>query len=398
MNLALRDIRYRPGRFVLTATGLGLLLATVMAMGGIYQGLVVEALSIVRAAGADLWVVQKDTNGPFAESSRVPDDLDRVVRAVPGVRDAGAVAFQSLELRVAPKPIRVQLIGHRPGGLGAAPAVSDGRPLTGGRYEMVLGREAGVPVGTAIRVGRIAFTVVGLTDGVLSTSGDPVAYVRLDDAQAIQFLKPSEAVRNDRARLDTAVRAAPALADVPPAPLEPLVQNLRVANAILVRLEPWADAAVVRADIERWTHYRALTAADQEDVLAKSVIERGRRQTLLFRAILLVVSIVIIALILYTMTVEKTRDIATLKTIGTPDRTIAGLIVQQALALGLTGYALGALLIDWTYTYFPRRVVIVAFDQVVLLAIVVVICVVASVAGIRRALAIDPTTALAGGG
>jgi hypothetical protein len=77
VNLALRDVRYRPGRFVLTALGLGLLLATVMAMGGIYQGLVLEALSIVHGAGADLWVVQKDTNGPFAETSRVPDDLWR---------------------------------------------------------------------------------------------------------------------------------------------------------------------------------------------------------------------------------------------------------------------------------------------------------------------------------
>lgn len=398
MNLAVRDIRHRPGRFVLTAAGLGLLLATVMAMGGIYRGLVVEALGIVRAAGADLWVVQKDTLGPFAESSRVPDDLDRVIRAVPGVAEASAIALQSLELPIAPKPLRVQLIGHRLGGLGAAVAVAAGRPLTGGRHEMLLGREAGVPVGTEIRVGRIRFTVVGLTDGILSTAGDPVAFVRLEDAQAIQFVKASEGVRNDRARLDGAVRGEPALAGVPAAALAPIVQNAHVANAVLVRLEPWADATLVRQDIERWNHYRALTQAEQEDVLAKSVIERGRRQTLLFRAILLVVSVVIIALILYTMTLEKTRDIATLKTLGTPDRTIAALIVQQALALGLVGYAVGAGLIEWTHGYFPRRVVIVAFDQYVLLGIVVVICVLASVAGIRRALAIDPTTALAGGG
>ena len=77
MNLAIRDVRYRLGRFLLTAVGLGLLMTTVMAMGGIYRGLVVEALSIVQACGADLWVVQKDTNGPFAETSRVPDASSR---------------------------------------------------------------------------------------------------------------------------------------------------------------------------------------------------------------------------------------------------------------------------------------------------------------------------------
>ena len=47
------------------------------------------------------WVVQKDTNGPFAETSRVPDDLYRVIRAVPGVREASPVAFQSLQFDLA---------------------------------------------------------------------------------------------------------------------------------------------------------------------------------------------------------------------------------------------------------------------------------------------------------
>ena len=49
MNLAIRDVKYRLGRFVLTAIGVGLLLATVMAMGGIYRGMVEDALSIVRS-------------------------------------------------------------------------------------------------------------------------------------------------------------------------------------------------------------------------------------------------------------------------------------------------------------------------------------------------------------
>lgn len=397
MNLAVRDVRYRLGRFLLTAVGLGLLLGTVMGMGGIYRGMVEDAVSIVRAPGADLWVVQKDTNGPFAETSRIPEDLYRVIRAVPGVREASPIAFQSLQLRVGSRPFRVQLTGHRPGALGAPPAVVAGRPIVHSRYEMVIDRSAGLPLGTVISIGRLSFTVVGLTEGIVSNAGDPAVFVSLQDAQEIQFLKANEAVRNERARLEADVEAAPALAAVPPSVLEPILQDTHLANAILARLEPWADAAEVVGRIERWNHYRAMPTPEQEDVLVKGIIDRARRQILLFRIILVLVSAVVIALIIYTMTLEKTRDIATLKIIGAPDWKIGGMILQEALALGVLGYAVGAILIGLSYTYFPRRVAILPFDQYVLLGVVVGICIVGSFLGIRKALSVDPTIALGGG-
>ncbi|MGZ8532890.1 MAG: ABC transporter permease [Candidatus Binatia bacterium] len=397
MNLAIRDVKYRLGRFILTAIGVGLLLGTVMAMGGIYRGMVEDALSIVRAPGADLWVVQKDTNGPFAENSRIPDDLYRVVRAVPGVREASPIAFQSVQLEYGSTSIRTQIIGYRLGKVGGPPAVSAGRPLAASRFEMVLDRKAGIPIGTRIPMGRIIFTVVGLTEGIVSSSGDSTAYVSLQDAQELQFVKANEAVRNERARLQADLHANPALAAVSAPALASITQNTNLANAILVRLEPWADAKEIAARIERWNHYRAMTTVEQEEVLAKNVIERARQQIMLFRIILLMVSTVVIALIIFTMTMEKTRDIATLKIIGAPNLKIGALIMQESLSLGLLGYLFGALLINLTYDYFPRRVAILAFDQSILFGIVIVICVLASLLGIRRALAIDPTTAMGGG-
>ena len=57
MNLAYKDIRHNLGRFLLTCIGLGLLLGVVLAMIGIYRGLVADALTIARAPAVDLWAV-----------------------------------------------------------------------------------------------------------------------------------------------------------------------------------------------------------------------------------------------------------------------------------------------------------------------------------------------------
>ena len=69
MNLAWKDIRRQKLRFVFTGLGLGLLFSIVLAMGGIYRGMVADATMLIDAVGADLWVVQRDTRGPFAERS-----------------------------------------------------------------------------------------------------------------------------------------------------------------------------------------------------------------------------------------------------------------------------------------------------------------------------------------
>ena len=148
--------------------------------------------------------------------------------------------------------------------------------------------------------------------------------------------------------------------------------------------------------VRRWKHLAALTQDDQEEILTRSVVDRARRQIGLFTSLLLTVSAVIIALIIYTMTMEKLKQIATLKLIGAPDRTIVGMIVQQALALGFIGFTIGATLIINIKDYFPRRVVLEPDNVVILGAIVFVVCILSSGLGVRAAIRVDPATALGG--
>lgn len=378
MNLAFRDIRHNLGRFLLTCLGLSLLLGIVLAMVGIYRGIVWESLGLVRASQADVWVVEGRSRGPFAESSRLPADTRAIIAAQWGVAEAGAVAYQNVELMHRGTRQRVLIVGSDVGRPGGATDIVAGRPIARGRYEAVADAATGLALGEEIKLGRTLFTIVGLTRGVVASSGDPVIFVTLRDAQKLQFELTPAATRRESAR-------NPAGGG-----------GIDTVNAVIVKLLPGIDAQQFADDVIRWKHLNALTQEQQETILSRSVIERARRQIGLFTTLLLIVSTVIIGLIIYTMTIDKKKSIATLKLIGAPDRKIVGLIIQQALAMGVLSFVAGVTLIRALRDVFPRRVVLEPTDSLMLFAAVLCVCLLASALGVRTALKIDPASALAG--
>lgn len=375
MTLALKDIRHGLFRFILTCFGLGLLMTVVLAMIGIYNGLVADALAVVKAPDADVWVVEAGTKGPFAEASSIPADTRDAVARMPGVSEAGAINYQNVEAPHAGRTLRLYVIGYEPGHPGGPRVIVAGRGLGTSHFELLADRKTGLVPGDTIRLGRNRFTVVGLIEGAMNSGGDPAVYVTLADAMALQTgLDPADQ-RVQAARGVTSVKSAS-------------------AAAVIVRVKPGADTDLLTATLRQWKHLSALTQAEQEELLLAAVVDRARRQIGLFLGILLAVSAVVIALIIYTMTMEKLKQIATLKLIGAPDRTIVGLIVQQALILGAAGWGIGLTLILLVKDYFPRRVALEPLNAMVLAGIIVVVCLIASALGVRAALKVDPATAL----
>ncbi|MCZ8548145.1 ABC transporter permease [Mesorhizobium qingshengii] len=381
MNLAYRDIKHNLLRFVLTNFGLSLLLGIVIMMTGVYGGLIDDALRQARAANADLWVVEAGTNGPFAESSRIPGDTRELVSRVYGVQRAGSVTYQSVQTELNGAPHRLFIIGFEPGRPGGPRQLSAGRDILRDHYEMIVDRSAGLALGQEVPLGTHdhKFSVVGLMQNEVTSSGDPVAYVTLHDAQALQFELAPPASRREQARGGS-------------------VETNDQINAVIAKVSPYVPIDETAAALSRWKHLTALTQAQQETLLSKFVIEKARKQQLLIMVLLVIVSAVIIALIIYTMTMDKVRSIATLKFVGAPDRTIIGLIVQQSLSLGITGYVAGLALVFLFRPFFPRRLVFDPESVVAVFAITIVVCLAASTLGIRLALKVDPAEALSAAG
>lgn len=404
MNLAAKDIQHNLGRFTLTVFGIGMLLMIVMGMAGIYRGLIEDATLLVERIGADLWIVQRDTRGPFAEISRVPKTLVYRVLAVPGVKSAREFVFHTIQREHNGKPLRMSVLGLSwPLDKGQWLPLVAGRPLAQNHYEIVADKTLGFRLHERIKLGKDTYTVVGITGGMVSTNGEGMAFLTAWDSQAVQFDTPGEAIRLRRAARerrseeDDIFLSQPLLTEQlarPTAEL-PAVTSPEL-SAVIVRVAPGADPAAVAATISTWADVSVFTRAGQEDLLLQGMVDKARRQLGMFRALLTIIAAIIMALILYTLTLDKLHSIALLKLIGAPNRVILGLILQQAIVLGGVGYGIAYLVGQKLFPYFPRRVIVTNADLLQLAVIVLGISVLSSFLGIWRAMRVEPNEALMG--
>jgi len=398
ISLAARDIQHSWAKFVLTSLGLGLLIGVTLTMAGVFRGMVDDAQALLNNSGADLWVVQKDTQGPYAEASNIKDDVVRSIMGMPGVSAASNITYFTMQVKtVGGKDARAMVVGIEPGvaGLPGQPGyLLDGRQLMRSHYEALVDIKTGLALGDKVEIRRHVYEVVGVTRRMVSSGGDPMVFIPLKDAQEAQFLKDNDAIVNERVRT-----TANPLFNRPGVPgLLDAVQNLQTSshnvNAVLVRVTHAAAADQVAEQIKRWKHVSVFTHADMEEILIDKLIATSAKQIGMFLAILALVSAAIVAFIIYTMTLGKIREIAVLKLIGTRNMTIAGMILQQALGLGVIGFVVGKVAATIWGPVFPKFVLLLTQDAVVGFVATLIICALASTLAIRVALNVDPAQAI----
>jgi putative ABC transport system permease protein len=382
INLAQKDIKHTFGKFIVTAMGVGMLLGIVLIMIGVYRGMIVDAKVLLDDLDVDLWIVQENTLGPFAEASRVHEDLKESVYVIDGVRQTAGLTFQNLQLPTKHKPVRVVAVGFDP--FGSVDAINperliEGRGLLRDHYEIVVSDNIGFRMGEKIPIGRNIYTVVGITHGKVSSGGDPLVYVSLKDAQELQFSYSNNRIRSDRAR-----------------GINDSSTHMPMVNAVVATIRSGYTTAEVAQNIRDGLHKSVYTRGEQKEILTKNLIERASKQIGLFTTILVVVSTIIIALIIYTMTLEKMKEISIMKLIGLPNTIIMKMIVQETLLLGFLAFIFGNLFSHLIYTKFPKRVVLEIPDAWMLFVVIIVASVLASLIGIKKVINADPAAAIGG--
>ena len=380
INLAQKEIAHTFGKFIVTAAGVGMLLGIVMIMMGVYRGMIIDAQVLLDDLDVDLWVVQENTLGPFAEASRVHEDMKDTIHTINGVKSSVGMTFQNLQLPSKEGEVRVFAVGFNPF-TDINPINPDkiiaGHGLKRSHYEMVVTDKTGFKLHDKIKLGRDVYHVVGVTHGTVSSGGDPLVYISLKDAQELQFLYSNARIRNDRARGINGV-------------------NSHMINAVVARVKEGYDVNKVAQDIRRFKHKSVYTAEQEKVILTQNLIKTASKQIGMFTVILVVVSTIIIALIIYTMTLEKMKELAIMKLIGIPNSLIIKMIVQETVLMGVLAFIAGNIFAHLIYSKFPKRVVLETPDALGLFIVVIFASILASLVGVKKVISADPAEAIGG--
>ncbi|MFO1222965.1 MAG: ABC transporter permease [Burkholderiaceae bacterium] len=397
MDLAVKDIRRHLGKFVATIAGVAMLLTIVLVMNGIYQGNIADGVWLIENTSTDLWVVERGRGGPFNESSRMPLDAYKSVAATPGVAAASPLVVYSAQRDLGGRSQQFTIVGYDVfGGLGGPGRIASGRAIEAPHYELVADGKLGLALGDMVPLGTHAYRVVGITRGAVDSGGNPLVYLSLPDAQEVQYQQDNRALVAARAANLKRLEAAGYSGEQANRLLPLLAVSGDTVNAVLVKLAPGADATATAQHIRDWLYFNVYTAQQERSLMLEGRLSKMSAVLGLFRALLVIVSIVIIALIIYVLTIEKIRSIATLKLIGASNWVIVRLILEQSLALTLASFALAYGLRELIAPGFPRTLMFVPAETTATFVVMLMGGVVASLMAIWHALRTPPQLALGG--
>jgi putative ABC transport system permease protein len=341
------DLWFRARQFLIAVVGVGLVLAVALAITGLADGFYSEIQSFVDSAGASSWVMSTAAQGRVTPFAAFPSSDVAAVARQPGVRQASPFVFgasQAVRVNGSPTPLTVHLVGVAPAGLGA-PHVASGHGISGAN-EVVVDSKVSSRLGSTITAGGRTFTVVGVVNGATLLGGIPLVYMTVPVVDQVM------------------------------AGGKPLV------TAILVNGTP----AHVPAGLVVLAPSTVITSTVSQLKSAQSSIDNTRW-------LMWIIAAVIVAAMLYVAALERKRDFAVLKALGSSSRTLFLSLVLEAVVVTLLAAVLAELLASLLTPTFAQPLDITPDARLVLPLVAVVVGVVASISALRRVTGADPAAA-----
>ncbi len=312
-NIAWRNLLGERTRFLISVAGVAFSVVLVVILRALYWGVIDEATRYVRTTGADLWVAQEGTPGDFLQSRSILPSADQSrIEAVDGVGHVAPLLSRPVGLRLGGRDADLFLLGVAPGSDIGWPADvrRDGRLPARGTIviDKVFAKNFDVQAGDRLPIGPNGMEVAAVVGG--------------DNAFAYQFAWANLADVATIAGVDGFV------------------------SYYLVNAEGGADDAadVARRIPAQVPGTQVFAGTELADRNADNLREGFLPILWVLVIVAFVVGTAIIGLIIYTATLEKSREYGVLKAIGFSNRRLYSVVFQQSLLAAMAGFLLGSLL------------------------------------------------------
>lgn len=343
--VTLADLLYRYRQFLIAILGAGVVMAMALLLAGLIGGITAETQNTVGGVGANYWVLTHGSDGRIAAVGVFPQSDEAAIASAPGVTRADSLVVLPQEiLRAGDTTNTVNVFGVTVGGMGS-PRVTSGQPLSGSG-QAVANTNAGVSVGDHIEIGTSSFRVVGLVTGRTLLGGSPMVYITVHDAQLLGF---------GGRPLVTAVAISGNPATVP------------------VGLQVFSTSVIEQRTI---------------DALAGAVSSIKNTRVLMFA-----VAAIIIAALLYVSALQRVRDFAVLKALGSSTAALLASLAMQAVIVSLLAAAFACIICNFMGGIFQQQVAIPTSAYYTLPIAAIVVGLFSSLVALRQATGADPAAA-----
>jgi putative ABC transport system permease protein len=342
--IALRDLQFRLRRFLISVVAVALVLALTLLLAGVAASFDAEVDHTLDQMHVTEWVVASGATGPFFGATPMTADTFDQVRGVTGIESAAPQTFYPYTFKTPHGPQSITLLGVQPGGIGA-PTPSKGRPLQHDG-EALVQPGLGLDIGKTIDLGNKTLTIVGTFGESTMLGGIPNLFLSNHDLQAVAY------------------KGAPVITSV----------------------------AITGTPTQLPQGLKVLTRADAHNDLVRPL--HSAKDTISLISILLwIVAGCIIGSVIYLSALERVRDFAVFKAIGVSTRWVLGGLVLQAIVLSAAASVV-AIGVGWLLAPQMSVPVVLPIGVVLLVPLTaIVVSVIASLVGVRRAVRVDPALA-----
>lgn len=372
-TLFLKDMRYRRARVILTALGITVLISLILLLGGIMNGMRIQARQYIESTGADVWISAEGSGGAFIGFSMVVEEYMAFLNSAQGLTpdSASPLVFAQARPTVRGKSTKAIVVGYKLGKLGGPKHAIEGRMFTASNfedyrpedpvpYEVVIDEKMGLEIGEQITLGNEKVRVVGKAESRMFVLDTPLLFMDVRIAQKILF------------------------------------GNTPHVNMMIAKSGVSQQPLQVATGLDGLETIEARTLKQTLDDIIAYYVDEPMKAVQFLRVMLWLAAGILVGMITYVTMLEKTQEIGVLKAVGASDYYVMGLLLKQVVLISAVGVLLGLILSYLFAVAAPIFVAINFVESIIVACISFIVCCGSGYLAARKAIEVDPMIAFRG--